>query len=407
MQVGRRRDQTRFCWLGTITAGCYFLAGCASPAGPRAPSLHLPEPVRDLAAIRSGGTVELTFTVPSRTTDGVNLRETTLQGVLCFQDAPAAPCRETDQEATRTPLPVPGNNRAETAIVTWRDSLPPALQSGPPRVVAYRVELRNGMGKSAGFSDPVYVAAGTAPAAVDAFSAKDVRAGVLLEWRAQPDGPGSVIVRREAMGTGETVPTAKSQAGAKGASSSGGPRRTGAARSQKEDVWLQTGAGTLPGMPAMVDGTVEEGKPYRYSAVRVTKVKLGGRVLEMRSAPSAVVDVVWRDQFPPATPSGFTALGYTVPGANGAPAQYAVDLIWQPVSDPRLTGYLVARQRLSASGEPDGEPEQLTGVPLTTTGFHDPTARAGLRYRYTLTAVDAKGNTSAPAIADVKAPNLP
>ena len=42
-----------------------ILTGCASPGPPHAPSLQLPQPVRDLTATRIGNTVELRFTRPS------------------------------------------------------------------------------------------------------------------------------------------------------------------------------------------------------------------------------------------------------------------------------------------------------------------------------------------------------
>src|SRR5438094_104454 len=46
-----------------------FLAGCGTPGAPQPPSLHLPEPVRDLRASRKGDKVTLTWTQPTETTD--------------------------------------------------------------------------------------------------------------------------------------------------------------------------------------------------------------------------------------------------------------------------------------------------------------------------------------------------
>src|SRR5438067_11288025 len=46
-----------------------LLAGCGTVGAPQPPSLHLPEPVRDLRASRKGDEVTLTWTQPSETTD--------------------------------------------------------------------------------------------------------------------------------------------------------------------------------------------------------------------------------------------------------------------------------------------------------------------------------------------------
>src|SRR5215471_19022118 len=49
-------------------------SGCGNPGPPVTPSLELARPVRDLHATRTGDTVTLTWTAPTRTTDGHNIR---------------------------------------------------------------------------------------------------------------------------------------------------------------------------------------------------------------------------------------------------------------------------------------------------------------------------------------------
>src|SRR5207248_582319 len=44
-------------------------AGCGTVGAPQPPSLHLPEPVRDLRASRKGDKVTLAWTQPTETTD--------------------------------------------------------------------------------------------------------------------------------------------------------------------------------------------------------------------------------------------------------------------------------------------------------------------------------------------------
>lgn len=404
MWLEESRDKARPWVLGAVAAGLGWVVGCASPAGPRPPSLHLPEPVRDLTATRTGDQVELRFTVPSRTTDGVGLREASINGVLCRQDAPSGACHPVDAEETRAPLTVPVGGRTGTSPVIWHDVLPPALESGPARAISYRVELRNGAGKSAGYSDAVYVAAGSAPSTVQGFAAQAMRPGVLLQWQPASDSSGKLIVRREALeGSGAGKNAGPRKAKTPDVPKAGGRKQDRSNREGEAVVYLTAEPSGSTTSSGMVDGTVEEGVPYRYSAVRVVTAHVGGRVLELRSKPSASVEVTWHDVYPPAAPTGLTALGYTAPGANGAEGEYAVDLVWQPVSDPRVSGYVVTRQRVDAAGAPVGSPDPLTGEPVQAPGFHDATAHAGESYRYTVTAVDAKGNVSAPATAIVVA----
>ncbi len=371
-----------------------MVAGCASPGTPRAPSLQLPDAVQNLTAARVGDAVEVRFTVPTRTTDGVALRGATVSGVLCRQEDKAGPCRTVDSEETAGPL-------ALGKAVVWRDVLPAGLGAGPARAVAYRVELRNERGRSAGYSEAVYGAAGRTPPAVEGFAAEGVRSGVLLTWRAA-SGTAALSVRRERV---DGISPGQGGPGTQG-KALGGRRKAGSGQSTRGDsheddaaVWLKAAAGGQ-GVPEMVDGTVEEGARYRYTAVRSETVRVGGRTLEVRSAPSAGVEMVWRDVYPPAAPQGLTALGYAAGSEPGGASSYAVDLVWEPVSDPRVTGYVVVRQRLDAAGQAVGAVDRLSAEPVSTPGFHDASAKAGERYRYRVTAVDAKGNASSPAVAD-------
>ncbi len=173
-------------------------------------------------------------------------------------------------------------------------------------------------------------------------------------------------------------------------------------------VVLQTGAQGGAGNTRTVDNTVVEGERYTYQAVRQTTAHVGGRTLVLQSTPSDPVQIAWRDVYPPPTPQQLTALGYaTAAPASGSSSSgtetpgYAVDLIWQPVDDARVIGYMVTRQALKATGELDRAAQPLNTTPVKTPGFHDATAEPGKSYRYEVIAVDAKGNASAPATAQV------
>ena len=385
-------------------AGTTVFLGCASPGAPRPPSLHLPQPVRDLVATRSGDDVQLRFTVPSETTDGLPLRETFLHGALCLQASPGSSCAPIASPGDSTPLRIQhGASRA--AKVTWKEPLSPELRVGPARPIAYRLKLTDEAGRSAGFSDPAYVAAGDAPPPVTSFTGQGTRPGILLQWTPAP-GKGEVLLERTQLDppphAPETAPKHDTVAHSRSLSLAA-PRSRSTAESTG-DVWLQADPGNV-GASQTLDGTVVEGVRYRYLAVRRTVAHVGGRTLELRSAPSSPVELTWRDIYPPARPEGLTAVGFESGSGTGTQttAAYAVDLIWQPVNDPRVTGYLVSRVPLTPEGAAAGATEPLTPQPVTTPAFHDTSALPNSTYRYLVTTVDARGNTSEPATAVVQA----
>lgn len=343
--------------------------------------------------------MELQFTVPTRTTDGQPLREPSITGSLCRQ-ARTGPCVPVDEAQTRAPLPVAVG---EPEPVVWTDTLAGSLDAGAPRVIAYRVELRNGAGRTAGYSDPVYALAGTAPPPVSGLRAQGTRAGIELRWTPL-QGAGEVLLRRsEPLRPGRAKPTPAPVARGKNANQ--GRALTPEASHRKAQtpgvVWLEAAPGDRSA-GATIDGSVQEGVAYEYVALRRERVTFGGRTLELRSAPSGPVSFAWRDIYPPTVPAGLTAIGFQSPETS-----YAVDLVWQPVDDARLAGYVVYRQTLNAAGESEGVRVKLTPQPVTTPGFHDATAQPNVRYRYSVTAVDPKGNESAAAETTVEPASTP
>ncbi len=378
------------CWRllsAFFFAAGVLLGGCASPGPPRAPSLQLPEPVRDLHADRIGDTVELRFTPPNRSTDGQAIRAGALGATLCRQVEGSGPCVPVDNTDTAKGVPVPQGSAQQTTVV-WRDTLPPDLRTGQPRLLAYQVELRNSAGHAAGLSEAAYTASGKAPPPVEDLAAQGVRAGVLLQWTPVAGG-GEVLLERTEMAATASISTDKLRA-----ADAVAKKRPGVhfGNRRSDVVWLQAEPGNT-GAAKTLDGAAEPGVRYRYAAYRREVVRLGGRTEELRSAPSAAVEIAWQNVYPPATPQGVTAVGYSA--ATG----YAVDLIWQPVDDARLAGYVVYRRAAGATGER----VRLTPQPLRTPAFHDASAQPGIGYRYEVTAIDAAGNESAAGVAMLEA----
>jgi hypothetical protein len=375
-----------------------FTIGCASPGPPKAPSLNLPQPVNDLTAQRTGDVVELHFTAPRISTDKLPLfdprhHHTAINGIVCREVTP----HHCDNVGN---MPVQ-LTAADHLALSFRDTLPSELTSGEPRLLGYRVEFFNDRNRSAGKSEPVYTAAGTAPETVAAFHASGTRAGALLGWTPAPAATGDVLLHRVSLQPKSAVSKAVVKPEKKSATRSIVPKT-----SDEADLWLNANA-----KDHTLDATVTSGEPYRYTAVRRVSLTLSGHAIELHSAPSNLIEFTLKPIYPPAAPTGLDGSSFLPPVALGAEQpHFAVDLIWQPVSDAGitlslaspLTGYLVYREALA----PAGTRVRLTATPTPEPSFHDATAEANVRYRYSVTAVDGNGNESKAATAIVE-PSAP
>lgn len=349
-----------------LTLGSLLTTGCASPGPPRAPSLNLPQPVADLAASRIGDTVELHFTVPHLSTDKLplyNLRHhrTSLSAIVCRSLATGNCTRVV---TLNIPLTV-----ADHTPYIWHETLPADLTAGQPRLLRYQVSFLSPAGRSAGPSNTAFTAAGPAPVPVEGLQATGTRSGVLLRW--SPTTSGDVLLHRTALDAA--------------------PKHT-------TDLWLNTHAADRT-----LDASIASNVPYSYSATRRLILTFGANTVELRSSSSLPIDFTLRPIYPPATPTGLAATGFTPPQTTGSAEtpHYAVDLIWQPVNDgdttaalaAPLTGYNVYRQPADGSSPRT----RLNQAPVPEPSFHDPTPDPTTPYRYSITAIDGNKNESKAA----------
>ena len=343
-----------------LTAG---ISGCASPGPARPPSLHLPRPATGLTVTRTGDDVVLHWTTPDKTTDNLNVQPV-LTAEVCRELPPATACTPVKRLAVH-----PGPTEAA-------ESLPSQLTAGPAILLAYRVQLFNAKGRSAGLSSPAFAASGAAPPPVVGLKATPVREGAMLEWQPQPAAAAVELDRILVQTKAPQMPSAKQ------------PLQL--TPSPPTEVHLRAGGQSAdPG--GTIDPTAERGEIYRYTAQRVRSVTLDGHALEIRSTLSPTITVVMHDTFPPRTPTGLAA----VPSTDG------IDLSWEPNTEPDLAGYIVYRRQVSSTGEAIGTPTRLTSTPTPAPAFSDRTAQPGQSYSYRVTAIDTAGNES-PASTEVQ-----
>jgi hypothetical protein len=95
--------------------------------------------------------------------------------------------------------------------------------------------------------------------------------------------------------------------------------------------------------------------------------------VSFESAPSPPACVTPADTFPPPAPTSLAAVA----------GEGAISLIWKGVEAPDLAGYVVLRAEA-----PSGELRPLFEAPIRESTYRDTTAKPGVRYVYTVVAVD-------------------
>ena len=327
-----------------------LLGGCASQGPLRPPSLHLPAMAQGLSAARIGDGVDLQWTSPTRTTDGLPLT-----GKHVPQPLQAEICREATDRATCQPIQrlITHSGSPEQ----FHDTLPAALTVGPPRLLRYRLCMRNGAGKGAACNHMESLA-GAAPGVLQGLQAAPTQGGVLLQWQRAANVGGDRILLRVTRGD---MPSG----GTKG--------NAGAGKESQTLLAIEPAANDLGGA---VDTAAKPGVAQQYSVARTRTVHVGSQDLVM-SGPPSLVTVAGNAKLPlPGPPTGFEAIASTL----GVPE---IDLVWQPVTG--ATGYLVFR----ASG--NGDMVALTAEPVQGLTFTDQKVSRGGQYRYSIASVGSGG----------------
>lgn len=363
--------------LSPATLLLTLIIGCASPGPPKPPSLHLALIVQDLSASRVGDTVELHWSTSTETTDSLPVPGG-LTAELCSTPYP------TSSAATPACLPriavQPGPGALTHTLTT-------DLRSGPPRAIAYRIQIFNAAGRSAGASSEALSIAGPPLPPIRDLHLTPVERGVRLEWPADPP-PVTVDLERLDLTPPSPVgpPTRAPRAGAR-------PVASVHLRAEEQ--------GLLSPIVGTMDTSVAEGQTYRYTAQRRHSITLSGHTLDQRSQTSAPATVTIHDTFPPRTPRGLAAVPSVSPSVATAtpapvtppPATATIDLSWEPDTEPDLAGYIVSRSPAADASASI----RLTPQPLAAPAFRDTTAVSGTRYRYRVSAVDRSGNESPPS----------
>ena len=133
--------------------------------------------------------------------------------------------------------------------------------------------------------------------------------------------------------------------------------------------------------PEWIDTHTQYGQTYHYRVQKIFDTRSG--IAE--SEPSQEAVITPEDRFPPAIPAGLKSVAGTS----------TIELIWDRNVEADLAGYRVYR------ATPGGSFQQLTPMEPNP-AFSDAKVESGKKYRYTISAVDQRGNESAKC-AEVEA----
>lgn len=257
-----------------------FLVGCGQVGEPLYPALNIPTRVGDLAAVERGDKIQIRFTIPPLTTEGLSIKSI---GSIDLRIGPSTGSAFNVEEwaagAKNITVPLPAEPRPVEAYALAGEFV------GKEVVVAVR--LGNAKGRVSAWSNLVVVPVETPLPTPTALQAEAVAEGVRVAWTAPNENAFRIY------------------------------RKTG----QEKEATL---VGTSD-KPEYVDTSTEYGKTYEYS-VQATHEKTESEI----AGPKSVTP---KDIFPPRVPTGLTASA----GVG------AIELAWERNSEPDFKQYRVYR----------------------------------------------------------------
>ena len=362
-----------FLALAGSLAACALAAGCAAPGEPVARHPVVPATITDLGVRQYGAAFELTFTLPTKSTDRESLAE--------------HPSIEIDR-ATLPPGAMPDKKTAWRLVYTipseqtdhylkgeqfeFRDSLAAGVLALPTgSAMVYRVRARAVKARASQDSNIVSARIYSPPEAPRDVLIEVTETALVVKWSESAVPPGAASrVYRVYRGVLESV-------------GANGPQDL----SQLKFKSPLQAQGTSPS-PEFRDSNFEFGMSYVYTVRSLAQ--FGSDLVE--SADSAPIAVTPRDTFPPSAPTGLEITG--IPATAQAPAY--VELSWSINPETDLAGYAVYR------GDREDSPgERVNTEILPSPTFHDMSVQQGRRYYYRVSAVDRAGNESPKSSAVV------
>lgn len=378
-------------------------AGCGKKGPPLAPLRPVPAAVSTVEARRLGDTVRLDVTVPDRNADGSRPADLIRLEVYGLTIDPAGADPTLDEFLAEAAL---------VATIDVRPPPPPASEDpAPPADPAAPPDPRPGQGTVVRVEESLTDAL-SEPVTFERLARPTVVTRTLDALEPDPGPRRTYLVvgysrrdRRSAASPRVTVPLGPTPAPPDPVTLTYTEQEIAVAWPPPSDPWqpvwpvLDYGRGAdvyeiagdaavaaAPLNPAPVTSgqlalpLTRFGEP-RCFAVRTTETRGTRTMAGPLSRPACVTPV---DTFPPAAPTGLTAV------SGGG----VISLIWDVNTEADLAGYLVLRAEA-----PDETLRAVRASPIADRTYRDADVRPGVRYVYAVVAIDTATppNTSVPS----------
>jgi len=300
-----------------------LLTGCGYIGEPLPPLMRIPARVTDLSAVQRGSNFIVQFSMPVVTTEGTLIKQATRLD-LRIGPSPDATFNTEAWAAVAKPV---GGAVIENAHARYK--IPAMDWAGKEVQIAVKVIGANG--RDAGWSNNVAVTVvSPPPQPLDLRAISDPQ-GAHLSWRA---AAGAFVIFRR------------------------GP--------DDKDFVL---AGNSD-KPEWTDAAAQFGQDYHYVVQSIAKAGKG----QVESDLSLEAEITPVDTFPPAVPTGLTAV----------PSTASVELVWERNTEPTLAGYRIYRALAGGPFERLADTQELPS-------YSDHQIAAGKVYRYAVSAVKRNG----------------
>ena len=310
--------------LPALAAAALAGMGCGYIGSPLPPLANVPQGVEKLAAVQRGPVILVDFAVPLLTTEDVAIRQPVKLDLRVGDPASSVSAWAAQAK--------PVSGEAVTDGVAHY-AIPSTEWIGKEAVIGVRAIGVNG--KASQWSNLVALTVVPPPGKPLELRATGTPQGVRLAW----------------VGSGDAFRVF---------------RRAGEEKAFTPVAVVQT--------PEWVDPSTEFGKPYAY---QVQALAHSAPNREAESDFSEQADIIPKDVFPPAAPSGLKAM----------PAPNSAELTWDANAETNLAGYRVYR---AAAGGAAAMIADVGSVPA----YSDRAAEHGQAYTYWVTATSKTGYES-------------
>lgn len=304
------------------------LAGCGYVGEPQPPALNIPVQITDLRGMQRGAAIHLAFTPSLESTDKVLLKNLSAIELRAGENPEGGFSLERwlqNSKAIEVHTAAAGEIQVQAPAAAWTG-----------KEVVFAVRAIGPGGRPAAWSNLLVLRITPILQVPSQVALESTPKGIYLRWQGEGE---QWRVWRQA--EGDQAPAVLGVSG--------------------ERSWL--------------DPAVEFGRTYTYTLQQLAP----GGAVPAESELSRPITTRYEDIFPPAVPTGLTAIA----------GLQSVELNWDRNTEADWKACQVYR------AEGDAELRKL-GAPVAGASFSDSAAVRGKKYRYAVSAIDQAGNESEP-----------